>query len=102
MMETDEEVKKRMLRQLQDERGQEEDLIKAQKQMLLRQILEPKAKERLARIKIARPQIGELIENQLIALVQRGQIAGQISDEDLKILLSRIMPKKRDIKIRRK
>jgi programmed cell death protein 5 len=102
MMETDEEVKKRMLRQLQEERGQEEDLVNAQKQMLLRQILEPKAKERLARIKIARPQIGELIENQLIALVQKGHVTGKISDDDLKILLSRIMPKKREIKIRRK
>jgi programmed cell death protein 5 len=102
MMETDEEVKKRVLHQLQDERGQEEDLVKAQKQRLLRQILEPKAKERLARIKIARPQIVELIENQLIALVQGGQIRGQINDGDLKIILSKLMPKKRDITIRRK
>ena len=101
-METDEEVKKRVLHQLQEEHGQEEDLIKAQKQRLLRQILEPKAKERLARIKIARPQIVELIENQLIALVQTGQISGQVSDGDLKIILSKLMPKKRDITIRRK
>ena len=101
-METDEQVKKRMLHQLQEEHGQEEDLIKAQKKRLLRQILEPKAKERLARIKIARPQIVELIENQLIALVQGGQIGGQISDADLKIILSKLMPEKRDITIRRK
>lgn len=101
-METDEEVKQRVLRQLQEERGQEEDLVNVQKQNLLRQILEPKAKERLARIKIARPQIVELIENQLIALVQGGQIRGQISDDDLKIILSKLMPKKRDITIRRK
>ncbi len=101
-METDEEIKKRVLHQIQEEHGQEEDLIKAQKQRLLRQILDPKAKERLARIKIARPQIVELIENQLIALVQAGQISGQISDGDLKIILSKLMPKKRDITIRRK
>jgi len=101
-METDEEVKKRVLHQLQEGQGQEEDLIKAQKQRVLRQILEPKAKERLARIKVARPQIVELIENQLIALVQGGQISGQISDDDLKIILSKLMPKKRDITIRRK
>ena len=101
-METDEEVKKRVLHQLQGEHGQEEDSVKVQKQRLLRQILEPKAKERLARIKIARPQIVELIENQLIALVQGGQIRGQISDDDLKIILSKLMPKKRDIAIRRK
>jgi programmed cell death protein 5 len=102
MMETDEEVKKRVLHQFQEEHGQEEDLVKAQKQRLLRQILEPKAKERLARIKVARPQIVELIENQLLALVQGGQIRGQISDDDLKIILSKLMPKKRDITIRRK
>ena len=101
-METDEEVKKRVLHQLQEEHGKEEDLINVQKQRILRQILEPKAKERLARIKIARPQMVELIENQLIALVQGGQISGQISDDDLKIILSKLMPKKRDITIRRK
>jgi len=101
-MESDEEVKKRVLHQLQEEHGQEEDLVKLQKQRVLRQILEPRAKERLARIKIARPQIVELIENQLISLVQGGQIRGQISDDDLKIILSKLMPKKRDITIRRK
>jgi programmed cell death protein 5 len=101
-MESDEEVKQRMLRQMQEEHKQEEEAVETQKQMLLRQILTPEARERLLRIKVVRPQFAELVENQLIALVQRGQISGLISDSDLKLLLSKILPKKRDINIRRK
>lgn len=102
MMETDEEVRQRMLHQMQDEQKQEEEAVETQKQMLLRQILGPEARERLRRIKVVRPQVAELIENQLILLAQRGQISGPISDSELKILLSNILPKKRDINIRRK
>ena len=102
MMESDEEVKKRMLRQLQEEQGREEERIQAQRQMLLRQILQPKAKERLVRIKVVRPQFAELIENQLLALAQRGQITDALSDSELQALLSKILPRKRDISIRRK
>ncbi len=100
-----EEIRKRKIEQLQEEAAMEkmmEEDIESQKQAVLRQILEPVAKERLARIKIARPQIGEQIENQLISLAQSGRMNGKISDEDFRRLLTRILPKKREIKIRRK
>lgn len=100
-----EEIRRRKIEQLQEEAAMEkmmEEDIESQKQAVLRQILEPAAKERLARIKIARPQIGEQIENQLISLAQSGRMNGKISDEDFRRLLTRILPKKREIKIRRK
>ena len=100
-----EEIRKRKIEQLQEEAAMEkmmEEDIESQKQAVLRQILEPAAKERLARIKIARPQIGEQIENQLISLAQSGRMNGKISDEDFRRLLTRILPKKKEIKIRRK
>ncbi len=100
-----EEIRKRKIEQLQEEAAMEkmmEEDIESQKQAVLRQILEPAAKERLTRIKIARPQIGEQIENQLISLAQSGRMNGKISDEDFRRLLTRILPKKREIKIRRK
>ena len=100
-----EEIRKRKIEQLQEEAAMEkmmEEDIESQKQAVLRQVLDPAAKERLARIKIARPQIGEQIENQLISLAQSGRMNGKISDEDFRRLLTRILPKKREIKIRRK
>lgn len=69
---------------------------------ILRSILTPKAKERLGNIKIARPEMAESIEKQLIALAQSGRLKNKINDEQLRMLLSEIIPKKRDIKITRR
>lgn len=69
---------------------------------ILRSILTPKAKERLGNIKIARPEMAESIENQLIALAQSGRLKNEINDEQLRMLLLEIIPKKRDIKITRR
>jgi programmed cell death protein 5 len=73
-----------------------------QKKTVLRQILTTEARERLGRIKIARPDVAENIENQLIMFAQSGQLKNKISDEQLRELLSKIIPKKRDIKIKRR
>jgi programmed cell death protein 5 len=73
-----------------------------QKKMILRSILTTKAKERLSNIKLARPQVGEQIENQLIALAQSGRLQQKITDTQLRDLLVRLMPKKRDINIKRR
>jgi programmed cell death protein 5 len=76
--------------------------IEAQRQMILRQILTPKARERLGRLKTARPELVSNIEDQLIALARAGRVAGQIDDDELRKLLSRLMPKKREIRIERR
>jgi programmed cell death protein 5 len=73
-----------------------------QKKMILRSILTTKARERLGRIKVARPEIVENIENQLIMAAQNGQLKNKINDEQLRMLLSKAIPKKRDIKIKRR
>jgi len=73
-----------------------------QKKTVLRQILTTEARERLGRIKIARPDVAENIENQLIMFAQSGQLKNKINDEQLLELLSKIIPKKRDIKIKRR
>ena len=73
-----------------------------QKKAALRQILTNEARERLGRIKAARPEVAENIENQLIMFAQSGQLKNKINDEQLRELLSKLIPKKRDIKIKRR
>lgn len=74
----------------------------AAKQNLMRQILTPQARERLANLRIARPELVESVENQLILLAQSGRINQQIDDKTLRELLRKIAPKKREIKIERR
>jgi len=107
-----EEIRRRRLRELQEQRRQElEELqrqqemqkqIEAQKQAILRQILEPEARERLGRIKLAHPEIAENVENQLIILAQSGKLNQKITDRMLVEILKRVMPKKRETRIIRK
>lgn len=105
-----EEIKKKKLLELQQqqmlsqeaEEGAERKEFEEQKKTLLRAILTTDARERLGRIKVARPEVAENIENQLIMLAQSGRLKNKINDEQLRELLSKLLPKKRDIKIRRK
>jgi len=86
---------------MDDQQDQQKEL-EDQKKMILRTILTDSARERLGRIKIARPEVVESIENQLIMLAQSGKLKNKINDEQLRMLLSRIIPKKKDITIRRR
>ena len=76
--------------------------IEEQRAAVLRKILTTEARERLGRIKVARPEIAENIENQLIMFAQSGQLKSKINDEQLRELLSKLIPKKRDIQIKRR
>jgi programmed cell death protein 5 len=76
--------------------------IDAQKALLMRQILTPEARERLANLRMTRPDVVEQVENQLIALVQSGRISQQIDDYTLRQILRKVMPTKREIKIERR
>jgi len=87
---------------MDDQESQRREFEEKKRKAILRSILTPKAKERLGNIKIARPEMAESIENQLIALAQSGRLKNEINDEQLRMLLSEMIPKKRDIKITRR
>ncbi len=75
----------------------------AQKQALMRRLLTPEARQRLANIKMVRPEFGQQLELELVQLAQTGRVPLPITDEALKRLLLQIegQQKKRDISIRR-
>ena len=104
-----ERLKQQRLLELQAQQQQQEQLQNAQqeseakKQSLMRQILTPEARQRLANIKIVRPEFAQQLEMQLIQVAQSGRVQLPISDEMLKRLLTQLMAQqtKRDISIRR-
>ncbi len=102
-----EEIKRRKLMELMAQQGQEQEEERREqeelaRQSILRQILEPEARERLANLKLARPELAEAVENQLILLAQSGRIYNKISDEELKEILRRLTSQKREIRIVRR
>ena len=82
-----EKLRKKRLRELQqreeikesmEDQEEQQREFEEKKKMILRSILTPKAKERLGNIKVARPEMAEAIENQLIALAQSGNLKNKI------------------------
>jgi programmed cell death protein 5 len=73
-----------------------------QKQAVLRQILTPEARDRLANIKLANPEQANAVEMQLIQIAQSGRLQGVITDAMLREILQKITPQKREIKIERR
>jgi programmed cell death protein 5 len=76
--------------------------MEAQKRAVLRNVLTPEARERLATVRLAYPEVAASLENQLIALYQSGRLPGPVNDETMKKLLAQVQPKKREISIVRK
>jgi programmed cell death protein 5 len=104
-----ESLRKKRLQELQQQAALQGDIqeeqqkqFEEQKKSVLRGILTNDARQRLGRIKVARPDVADAIENQLIMFAQSGQLKNKIDDRQLQMLLKKIIPKKRDIKIKRR
>ena len=82
--------------------SQEKDSqLKAQKEMVLKQVLSSEARLRLSNVRMVKPDLADLVENYILNLSVQGKITGQISDEQLKQILSSAQQPKRDFKFNR-
>ena len=76
--------------------------FEAQKKQILGQIMTPEARQRLANLKLTKPEMVNQIELQLIQSAQAGSLRGKVTDDQIKVLLRQIAGQKREIKITRK
>jgi programmed cell death protein 5 len=103
-----EELRERKRREL-EKRAQKEEAdqarqqqAEAKKKAILRQVLDSDARERLERIRMARPEKADHIESQLIQLAASGRIQQKLTDEQLKEILAQSQSDSRDINIERR
>jgi programmed cell death protein 5 len=102
-----EEIRKRKLMELQSQVSEEQQKaqmkneLELQKQTLLRSILTPEARQRLANLRMVKPEFTGQLELQLIQLAKQGRIPIPLPDEQLKKILVQLQTRKREIKIRR-
>ncbi|MDL2246449.1 DNA-binding protein [Methanobrevibacter sp. OttesenSCG-928-K11] len=95
-----EQMQQQAQQQVQQQQMQQE--MESQKKQILVQILTPEARNRLANLKLTKPELVQQIELQLIQSAQTGSLRGKVTEEQLKVLLKQISGQKRDINIRRK
>ena len=101
------EQKKKQLQESQQE-GQKEAMeaqrqeAEAQKKAVLRQNLTDGARKRLNTVKMSKPQVGEQVEQQVIALAQSGRLQGKIDEEKMKQLLKELTPDSKSFDIKRR
>lgn len=81
-----------------DEQARE---VAAQREMLMRQILSPEARLRLANVKMVRGDLAGTVENYLVSMVTQGRLSPPVSDQQLKQLLLSLQQPKRGFKINR-
>ncbi len=90
----------------EEQRRREAELqAEAQRQALLRRILTSKARERLANVRLVRPELAKLVEDQIIALVQMGRLKPPVDEDIVKELLEAVYEQTRyepRIRIKRK
>ncbi|WP_440060169.1 DNA-binding protein [Thermogladius sp. 4427co] len=84
-----EAIKRRKLAEMQ-RKLEEERQRRIQIEAALRQILTPEARERLSNLRLVKPELADVLEEQLIQLARSGRVKIPITDEFLKRLLAEI------------
>jgi len=74
---------------------------KMMREGILRMALTSEARQRLANVKMVKPELANSIEEYVIQLASSGQLKSALDDEQVKQMLLSLQEKKRKIKIRR-
>jgi programmed cell death protein 5 len=103
------ELREERMQELQEQGGAEPDeeaiqaqqeAAEAQKKAVLRQHLTDGARQRLNNVKMSKPEVGEQIEQQVVALAQSGRVNGKIDEEQMKQLLQELTPDSKSFNVR--
>ncbi|WP_121820547.1 DNA-binding protein [Halostella salina] len=106
-----EELRQKKMEQLKEQQGEggdaeaqqrRQEQADAQKKAVLRQHLTDGARKRLNSVKMSKPDFGEQVERQVVALAQSGRIQGKIDEEKMKELLSELKPDSQSYNIKRR
>lgn len=79
---------------------QQEQEKKLLRERVLRVVMTSEARQRLANVKMVKPDVAALIEDQIIQLASAGKVKRPITDEEVRQFLAALQQPKRDFKIR--
>ncbi|WP_181692206.1 DNA-binding protein [Natronomonas sp. LN261] len=104
------ELREKKMEQLKEQQGGEDaeaadaqrQQAEAQKKAMLRKALTDGARKRLNTIQMSKPQFGEQVEQQIVALAQSGRLNGKIDEEKMKELLQEMKPESKSFDIQRR
>jgi len=105
------ELRQKKMEQLKERQGEggdaeaqqrRQEQADAQKKAVLRQHLTDGARKRLNSVKMSKPDFGEQVERQVVALAQSGRIQGKIDEEKMKELLRELKPDSGSYNIKRR
>jgi len=104
------ELRKKKMEQLKEQQGEgdaeaqqaAQEQAEAQKKAVLRQHLTDGARKRLNTVKMSKPDVGEQVEQQIVALARSGRVGDTIDEEQMKQLLSELTPDSKSFDIKRR
>lgn len=105
------ELREEKLEQLKEQQGGQGDSeaaeaqrqqAEAQRKAALRKALTDGARKRLNTVQMSKPEFGEQVEQQVIALAQSGRLQGKIDEEKMKELLEEMKPESKSFDIQRR
>ena len=90
-----------MSKQPQEPRENDAAEKKALKEGLLRMALTSEARQRIANVRMVKPELASSIEEYVIQMASSGKLKRVVDDEQVKQMLQALQGQKREIKIRR-
>ena len=85
----------------EEDRKRREAEADAMRQKVLMVLLDASARQRLANVRMVKPELANAVENYLVNAASSGRLNRALSDDELKQILLSIQSPKKDFKINR-